>query len=171
MTSTRNGPSFWDNLLGPSKGQYPEYVSPDIFLGEYVALLEQDNSSDSSTKALGLSVTIRRTQAQSELRFWKCTIASKHQRGFIKSRRYILNLDDAGKASSPSDDGPATKKLPRWKRRTPEQIEANKAAQKRFRSVNRVLSLLKRPAPLTLLQALSRLKRECLDWDDLFYCC
>jgi hypothetical protein len=24
-------------------------------------------------------------------------------------------------------------KLPRWKRRTPEQIEANKAAQKRFR--------------------------------------
>ena len=52
--STANGPAFWDSLLGPTKGQYPEYVSPDIFLGEYVALLEQDSSeSNGQASAAG----------------------------------------------------------------------------------------------------------------------
>jgi len=46
------GPPFWDSLLGAGNdGQYPEYVSPDIFLGEYVAKLEQDHSSDALTKS------------------------------------------------------------------------------------------------------------------------
>ena len=49
--TTANGPAFWDSLLGPTGGQYPEYVSTDIFFGEYVALLEQDNSSDTNGKA------------------------------------------------------------------------------------------------------------------------
>jgi hypothetical protein len=45
------GPPFWDSLLGAgTDGQYPEYVSPDIFLGEYVAKLEQDTSSDAAVK-------------------------------------------------------------------------------------------------------------------------
>jgi len=80
------GPPFWDSLLGAGNdGQYPEYVSPDIFLGEYVAKLEQDHSSDALTK------------------------------------------------SDSPEESPPTQKVPRWKRRTPEQIEANKAAQKRFR--------------------------------------
>lgn len=48
MTTAANGPAFWDSLLGPSKGQYPEYVSPDIYFGEYVALVEQDTSSQSN---------------------------------------------------------------------------------------------------------------------------
>lgn len=90
--TTANGPAFWDSLLGPTGGQYPEYVSTDIFFGEYVALLEQDNTSESNGKA-----------------------------------------STPEKASSPSDDSAPPQKLPRWKRRTPEQIEANKAAQKRFR--------------------------------------
>jgi len=46
------GPPFWDSLLGAgTDGQYPEYVSPDIFLGEYVAKLEQDTSSDALAKS------------------------------------------------------------------------------------------------------------------------
>lgn len=49
--TTANGPAFWDSLLGPTGGQYPEYVSTDIFFGEYVALLEQDNTSESNGKA------------------------------------------------------------------------------------------------------------------------
>ena len=41
--STANGPEFWDTLLGPKGGQYPEYVSPDVWFGEYVSKLEHES--------------------------------------------------------------------------------------------------------------------------------
>ena len=41
--STANGPEFWDALLGPKGGQYPEYVSPDVWFGEYVSKLEHES--------------------------------------------------------------------------------------------------------------------------------
>ena len=41
--STANGPEFWDNLLGPKGGQYPEYVSPGVWFGEYVSKLEHES--------------------------------------------------------------------------------------------------------------------------------
>ena len=43
-------------------------------------------------------------------------------------------MTEGGEGAAPSAEVKSTDaKVPRWKRRTPEQIEANKLAQKRFR--------------------------------------
>lgn len=144
MATTSNGPAFWDSLLGPKQGKYPEYVSPDIFLGEYVALLEQDNSSDSNGRnsATGQSpsccpiiLTIsKREPLRSFRKAFNQSCSSCKANDSESARADRIKPTPAEKPSSPSEGGaPTPKKLPRWKRRTPEQIEANKAAQKRFR--------------------------------------
>lgn len=108
-----NGPGFWDKLCGPQGEKYPEYVSPDLWFGEYVDKLEKGGRStpDGSTSQGSQAHTFPASPCFVPVQWLS------EQLGMIDS--------------STAQQQPA--KLPRWKRRTQEQIEANKAAQKRFR--------------------------------------
>ena len=99
--TTANGPAFWDSLLGPTSGQYPEYVSTDIFFGEYVALLEQDNSSESNGKASSPGSS----PLYHQLLLWMLTQKSSFHMLAIDSRCDIRNPSEVSAAKGQDTGG------------------------------------------------------------------